>query len=556
MEFKNIPIGEVLKEYGYVTESQIQQALSYQKEHKGKRLGGILIELGYITEHQMLEALAQRLNLPIVEWGTFTVDVNAAGKVPVALAKKYHVLPISLKDDILNILTNDPLNFYGLEDIRQLTGCQLQISLSEVSPLDKAIDFYYSEVAAQKAAKAANDSKEETVQEVVLEEGEGDAPVIKLLSSLVQRAYSNNASDIHVEPFEHRTIVRMRIDGTMTEFVTLQRSVHASLIARIKILGDMDIAERRVPQDGHFRIQIDGEYINIRVSVIPTVYGEKAVLRLLASNTVIDYVDSYGMNETDYARFAPMLNAPNGIVYLTGPTGSGKSTTLYMVLEQLSKRSVNISTIEDPVEKNVYGINQMQVNNQAGITFEVGLRALLRQDPDIIMVGETRDSETASISIRAAITGHLVFSTLHTNDAVSSIVRLKDMGMEPYMIANSLVGIVAQRLMKKVCPHCAADRETTEQEREYLGRDVWTVKEARGCSHCNQTGYQNRIAIHEIVSIDRNIREMISTGATMEEITRYAVEEQGMVPLRVSGVDLVRRGITTMEELMKIAYYA
>lgn len=555
MEFKNIRIGELLKEYGYITEEQIQQALEYQKEHKGLRLGGVLMELGYITEHQMLEAMAQKLNLSFAQWGAFRVDMQAVEKLPQPLAKKYHVLPVLLKDDVLSVITNDPLNFYGLEDIRQLTGCQLQIEVSEVSPLDKAIDFYYSEVAAQKAAKEANARTEETVEEVVLEDGEGDAPVIKLLSTLVQRAYSNNASDIHIEPFEHKTIVRMRIDGTMTEFVTLQRSVHASLIARIKILGDMDIAERRVPQDGHFRTQIEGEYINIRVSVIPTVYGEKAVLRLLAGNAAIDYVDSYGMNEANYAKFAPMLNAPNGIIYLTGPTGSGKSTTLYMVLEQMAKRQVNISTIEDPVEKNVFGINQMQVNNQAGITFEVGLRALLRQDPDIIMVGETRDSETASISIRAAITGHLVFSTLHTNDAISSIVRLKDMGMEPYMIANSMVGVVAQRLMRKVCPHCAVQRETTEREREFLGSDVHTVMAARGCSHCNQTGYHNRIAIHEIVLIDRNIREMISNGATMEEITRYAVAYQGMVPLKESGIALLKQGVTTMEELVKIAYY-
>jgi type IV pilus assembly protein PilB len=283
------------------------------------------------------------------------------------------------------------------------------------------------------------------------------------------RAYNSNVSDIHIEPFEKHTSVRMRMDGVIVDFMTLQKNIHNSLIARIKILGDLDIAERRIPQDGHFKTNIDGTPVNVRVSVIPTVFGEKAVLRLLASAATIDHSGTFGMNDRNYQIVSNMLRSPNGIIYVTGPTGSGKSTTLYMILSELSQRAVNISTIEDPVEKNLPKLNQMQVNNTAGLTFEIGLRALLRQDPDVIMLGETRDAETASISVRAAITGHLVLSTLRTNDAASSVTRLIDMGIEPYMLANSLVGIIAQRLVRKVCPDCAEWGEPTEEENRIVG---------------------------------------------------------------------------------------
>ena len=348
----------------------------------------------------------------------------------------------------------------------------------------------------------------------------------------------------------------MRIDGTIIDYVTLQRSLHPSLIARIKILADMDIAEKRVPQDGHFRTKVNEEYINIRVSVIPTVFGEKAVLRLFSNNSAIDYSDQFGMDEANYKKFQRLLRSPNGIIYLTGPTGSGKTTTLYMILEYLSRRQVNLSTIEDPVEKNLAKVNQMQVNNTAGLTFDVGLRALLRQDPDIIMVGETRDSETANISIRAAITGHLVLSTLHTNNAVSSIVRLLDMGLEPYMISSSLMGVVAQRLMRKVCPYCSTEEDPTAEEAELLGPFVPRVRRAKGCNMCNNTGYRGRTAIHEMVLIDDQIRKMITNRTSMEEITEYAVREQGMKTLKESAVERVKLGITTVDELLKVAYYS
>lgn len=554
---KNIRIGEVLQELGYVTDEQIGEAIAYQKEHKGVRLGGALIAMNFITEQQMLEALASRLDCDYVNISDVTIDVKAVELIPKMLAEKYCMLGYKIVDGVLWLLVNDPLNFYGIEDIRQVVGMELQIVLCEQAPLEKSIQYYYSEVSARLAAQkaSAGNTQEVDAVEISIEEGDDDTPIINLFNSILIRAYNSNASDIHIEPFEHQTMVRMRLDGVISDFMALQKNVHNPLIARIKILSDLDIAERRVPQDGHFRINIEGVNLNIRVSLIPTVFGEKAVLRLLASASYIDHMSTFGMTEKNYALVSRMLQSPNGIIYLTGPTGSGKSTTLYMILEELAKRSVNISTIEDPVEKNVAKLNQMQVNTVAGLTFEVGLRALLRQDPDIIMVGETRDAETASISVRAAITGHLVLSTLHTNDAASSIVRLVDMGIEPYMISSSLVGIVAQRLVRKVCPMCSVLEPMTEEEAAIAGVPIPMVRHAKGCRHCNNTGYRGRVAIHEILFVDKQIRGMITKGATVDDIKQYAIKEQGMDTLKQSALQLVEEGITTVDELLRVSYY-
>lgn len=504
----NLRIGEVLMERGCITQEQMEQALAYQKEHREKRVGQILIELGFITETHVLEALAARLGLEIVSIGQMQVELAAVRLIPRELAEKQNLLAVRASEGSLEIVTNDPLNYFAFEEVRQLTGCHVVIRLSELGPLQSAIRYYYAEVGAQQAAQTAN---------------EGFA--------------GSDAELVHIEESESGD--------------------PEAPIARIKIMANLDIAERRLPQDGHFRIRAGQEgHVNIRVSLLPTVFGEKAVLRILAAAGHVDHAEHFGMDDDSYARFLPMLNSPNGIIYLTGPTGSGKSTTLYMVLEYLSRRQVNISTVEDPVEQNVPGINQTQVNPVAGLTFESGLRALLRQDPDIIMVGETRDGETAGISVRAAITGHLVLSTLHTNDAVSSVVRLADMGVDRYLIANSLVGLVAQRLMRKVCPHCAREAAVTPQEQALLGRDIRTVRRGAGCMHCNGTGYRGRVAVHEIVAVDRNIRRMISRGAEAEEIEAYAREHQGMKSLREKGLELVREGVTTPEELLRIAYYA
>lgn len=553
----NLRIGEILTEKGYVTEAQIGQALAYQKEHRDMRVGQILMELGFVTEMQVLEALADRLHLDIVEVAQLSVDIRAVTMVEKSLAEKNLILPIQEKNHTMTIVTNDPLNYFALEEVRQQTGCHLEILLSEEAPLRQAISYYYAEVSARKAAKQAHVGF--TVEENELEienlaDSDDEAPIIRLLNSLLERAIKTNASDIHIEPFEKETKVRMRVDGVIMEYVTIQRNIHSPLIARIKILANLDIAEKRLPQDGHFRAGLEEGYINIRVSILPTVFGEKAVMRIMSTNGELEHADHFGMDDDSYERFLPMLNYPNGIIYITGPTGSGKSTTLYMVLEYLSKRNVNISTIEDPVEKNLPGINQTQVNPVAGLTFDVGLRALMRQDPDIIMLGETRDGETAGTSVRAAITGHVVLSTLHTNDAASSIVRLEDMGVETYLVANSLVGLVAQRLLRKVCPHCAKEVDTTEQERIFLGEDVKRIRRGMGCSHCNNTGYKGRIAVHEILAMDHTIRKMIVDHEPAENITRYAIEHQGMRTLKASGLKLVKEGVTTPEELMKISY--
>lgn len=554
----NLRIGDILKEKGYVNDEQMSEALAYQKEHRDKRIGQILMELGFVTEGQVLDALANRLHLKIVDVAQLSVDIDAVAMVQKNLAEKNLLLPVSVQAHHMVLATNDPLNYFALEEVRQQTGCDLEIVLSEERPLRQAVSYYFAEVSARKAAKQANVGfatiNEDDLEIENIENSDDVAPIIRLLNSLIERAIKTNASDIHIEPFEKETKVRMRIDGVIMEYVTIQRNIHAPLIARIKILANLDIAEKRIPQDGHFRVRIEDNNVNIRVSILPTVFGEKAVLRIMAATGHLEHADHFGMDDFSYSQFQPMLNTPNGIIYITGPTGSGKSTTLYMVLDYLSGRNVNISTIEDPVEKNLPGINQTQVNPVAGLTFDVGLRALMRQDPDIIMVGETRDGETASTSVRAAITGHVVLSTLHTNDAVSSIVRLEDMGVETYLVAASLVGLVAQRLMRKICPNCAKEVETTEQERMFLGQDVKTVKRGMGCGQCNNTGYRGRIAVHEILVIDNEIRKMITNHNTVEEITQYAREKKHMRTLKESGLILVKQGVTTPEELMKISY--
>ncbi len=554
---KNIRIGDVLKEFGYVTDDDISAALDYSKTHEGVRLGGALIALNIITERQMLEALGRRLQYSVVNITDLVVDIKAVEAIPQPLAEKYCMMAYKIEEGVLYVLTNDPLNFYGLEDIRQVAGTDIRVELTEKQPLENAIQYYYSEVSAKKAAdKAAKSSfADDDIIEVNVEDADDDTPIINLLNSLVVRAYNSNVSDIHIEPFEKHTSVRMRMDGVIVDFMTLPKNIHSSLIARVKIIGDLDIAERRIPQDGHFKTNVEGVPINVRVSVIPTVFGEKAVLRLLASAATIDHAGSFGMNDRNYQIVSKMLQSPNGMIYVTGPTGSGKSTTLYMILQTLSERAVNISTIEDPVEKNLPKLNQMQVNNTAGLTFEIGLRALLRQDPDIIMLGETRDAETASISVRAAITGHLVLSTLHTNDAASSVTRLIDMGIEPYMLANSLVGIIAQRLVRKVCPDCAQWGEMTEEEERIVGRKLPRIMHKVGCKKCNGTGYRGRISIHEILPVDKPVRKMISEERTSEEIKEYARQELGMLTLKESCMELIEQGLTTAEELVKVAYY-
>ena len=476
-----------------------------------------------------------------VDLHTMAVDLDVVGLIPEPLAREHLILAAGLTGDALVMVTAGTVSSFVLQEVRERTGRELVLCRSEVEPLRWAIAYYYAELEARKTGMISSLSVES-----------GD--VVRFLESLIRFAIAARASDIHLEPYDEQTLVRIRIDGVIRDHQTLSSALHPALIARIKVLGEMDITERRLPQDGHFRFQAEEGTVNIRVSVLPTVFGEKAVLRLLAAQgQVEDYAAHFGMSEEVYRRFSPLLSVPNGMIYLTGPTGSGKSTTLYMILEHLSKGHVNISTIEDPVEKNLPRVNQTQVNTAAGLTFEKGLRAILRQDPDVIMVGETRDGETAEIAVRAAITGHLVFSTLHTNSAVSSVLRLADMGVEPYLIANSLVGVVAQRLLRKTCPDCGTEEEATEEEKALWGAS--RVRRGRGCPGCGGPGYRGRIAIHELLTIDRPVRGRSAEGKVMETIEAFARKNQGLRTLPEQAAELVCRGVTTPEEAMRIVSY-
>lgn len=549
---KNIPIGEVLKEYGYITEEHIKKALEYQKNHTDKRLGDILIILGFVTESQMLEALGKRLGIKKISFNDVPIDIDAVKIVPKQLSIKYNLIAFSKDGGQLKIAINDPLNYYAIEDIRLLANMPIEIYLCEKNNIVSQIDYYYAEIEARSVAEIARPEIQEAVPEG--SDSSDETPVVKLLNSLLIKGYNSNASDIHIEPFEDSTYVRIRIDGMIIDYVKIAKSLHNSIIARIKIMSNMNIAEKRIPQDGHFKQTIDGIELNVRISVIPTAYGEKAVLRFLVTNTKLDNKEFFGMSRENYEKFNFMLKKPHGIIYITGPTGSGKTTTLYMAIERLAKNPVNISTIEDPVEKNLPRINQMQVNLQAGLTFEIGLRALLRQDPDIIMVGETRDAQTASISVSAAITGHLVLSTLHTNDAISTIARLGDMGVDLYLIASSLNGVVAQRLVRKICPNCKKSYTPSENELRLLNSNTDKLYRGEGCHICNFTGYKGRQSIHEIVIIDKEIVKMISAKKPIEDIYEYATTKLHMQTLFDSMKELVIGGISTTEELLKLSY--
>jgi len=553
-----IRIGDLLVSAGYISEAQLKEALQIQKESQGKRIGEVLQELGYASEQQILAALADRLDTELIDIATYRIEVEAVKLIPKQMAEQYVMLPIAIKDGQVILAVNDPLNLYAIEDIRQTIGMPIDTVLAELEPLKNAIDYQYAEIKAKAAAENANvNATGLDIDELVIDTSAGadDAPIINLVNSLLDKAFQDNASDIHIEPFEKHVMVRMRIDGTLIDYLTLQKNVQDSLVARIKIMGELDIAERRIPQDGHFRVRIQGQIVNVRINVIPTVFGEKVVMRLIMSEVNVDNHETFGMDTDAYNKFSEMLKMPNGLIYITGPTGSGKSTTLYMALASLSHKQVNISTIEDPVEKNLPRINQVQVHPQAGLTFDIGLRALMRQDPDIIMVGETRDSETATIAIRAAITGHLVLSTLHTNDASSTVVRLCDMGAEPYLLSSALAGVVAQRLMRKVCPHCCQIAPLTDAQIAFVGHDIPNARKAVGCAHCHGSGYAGRTAIHEVLVVDKNMRKMIARGAQAEEMKNYAIKEQNMITLKQAAIKLVEAGITTMEELERVAYY-
>ena len=531
-------ISEMLCSGGYISQQDIERV--YSAKNGAEHIVDTFARLGIISEREILNILGQRLHIAVLPTQMPQSDSEVVKLIPKQTLKKYRMLPLSAENGQLFIATADPLNDYAKEDIKQLTGMTPRYCLCESRFILQGIDYYSSDI--DERAEMTSDSD--------------DSDAVKTVDSLISKAHSLGASDIHIEPFENEISVRMRTDGTMLDYALLRKDLHSGIIARIKILADLDIAEHRLPQDGNIHIKRGEKSTDMRVSVMPTIYGEKAVLRFLDTDIKPDNADQFGMDSYSYKKTLELLNAPNGLIYFTGPTGSGKTTTLYMILEELAKRPVNICTIEDPVERRIKRVIQTAVNTAAGMDFSTGLRAVLRQDPDIIMLGETRDSETAEMSVRAAITGHLVLSTLHTNDAVSAVIRLQDMGIPSYLSANALIGVVAQRLIRKNCPNCSAESFPTAEESEIIGHEVRFIRRGKGCHLCNYTGYKGRTAIFEILKVDKTVKEMITRGESTEAIYSYAIDKQGMKTLKQAAKELVYKGETTPEEVLRAAYFA
>ena len=554
-------IWEIFLTNGVITHEQLSDALRWQKSHPDEDIGNILLSRGLVNDAQLLAAYAQRLDVPLVEKDLVVKRPEVLKLVPESLARRYGIMPLDINNNKILIAISNPEDMSVIEDVKMSSRMDASIVLASRENINGAIERYYKNLELfyreeQTEVQTISIVSDDTAKKMdEIESNVNNTPVVKLVNNLVQQAYIRQVSDIHIEPFENDVLVRMRIDGDLVEVMRLAPASLASVISRIKILSGMNIAEKRVPQDGRFAYSNDEFKVDLRVSTIPTMYGEKCVMRLLntGGENLLSF-EQLGMTKENIARFEHMLSAPNGIILVTGPTGSGKSTTLYAVLNRLRKPTINITTIEDPVEKQMFGINQVQVNTKAGMTFASGLRALLRQDPDVIMIGEIRDYETAEIAVRASITGHLVLSTLHTNDSVSTIVRLIDMGVPPYLVSASVNAIIAQRLVKRLCPYCKRKHAVTDSEKVLLGDNGITESfEPVGCPECNHTGYSGRIAIYEIVELDHRIRKMISTNAPVEDIKRVAAEN-GAEFLSDNLRELVRRGVTSMDEFNRIIY--
>lgn len=544
-------IGDCLLENKAITKEQLDTALAIQKENGFKqKLGEILLDLNYVKEIDLLKSLSETLHIPILDLKNKKLSIDTVMKIPKKLAFEHGIIAVSEDEIKITIAIMDPLDSYAIEDVKSVVNKSVAIVLAPHKDILDAIEVLYKETDTKKAIEAISDTGRfyPGVKDAVNINSE--EPIVKLINSLLLKAESVGASDIHIEPFDTFIRIRLRVDGDLVEYSTLPSNASNSISNRIKIMSGLDIGERRLPQDGHLITNLDSVSINIRVSIIPTVHGEKIVLRFLNSDTKIDSENQWGMNEHNFKLINRVLEKPHGLLYITGPTGSGKTTTLYMILKSMTNRKVNISTIEDPVEQEIKGVNQTSVNPLAGLTFGVGLRSLLRQDPDIVMIGETRDKETASIAVSAAMTGHLVLSTLHTNDAVNAVVRLKDMGIEPYLVADSMIGIVSQRLVKKICENCKVEYSLSEMESNLLG-GMKTAFKGCGCAACNGSGYKGRIAVHEVLYIDKTIRTMISQNRDVDEISQHC-HESGYVDLRKNVEDYIKLGTTTTEELARV----
>ncbi len=555
-------IGDLLVAAGVINEDQLMEALEYQKGTQ-KRLGNTLIELQFTTEQEIAKALTTQLGLDFVILKSIRIPQEVISRIrDSAILKKYACMPYAISEFdkmILKVAMVDPLDIYAIDDLSAVTGMQIEPAVAIAEDIRATIDRYYGSAEAFAAAEQYTKERSLENQKEQANENREDvenAPIVTLVRTLIEQAVRQRASDIHIEALEAQIRVRYRIDGVLHEIGSYPLGMLVAIVARIKIIGGMDISEKRKPQDGRITQMVDGLEYDIRVSVLPTVYGEKVVMRLTSKLTLTRAKEHLGLFPEDMVKFDHIMRNPNGIILVTGPTGSGKSTTLYTALSELNTPDVNIITVEDPVEANIDGINQVQVNVKAEMTFANALRSILRQDPDIIMIGEIRDEETARIAVTASITGHLVVSTLHTNSAAASITRLADMGIEPYLIADATVGVIAQRLVRRLC-ECKRARMAKPEEMALLGCKPGTppikIYEAGRCTLCNDTGYSGRIGVYEIMPITGRVRHAVSRKTTSEEIQKIALEE-GMSTLRMSAARLVREGITTISEMKRITY--
>jgi type IV pilus assembly protein PilB len=548
-------IGQQLVDQGMINADQLAVAQETQR-NLGGDLAHILIKKGFVTEDQILEFLGQRLGIPFISLKEYAIDPSVTKFVPVGVAKKYRFMPIFKIEDTLTIAMADPLDVYALDEIRDTLKCNLQPVLAAAAEIDQLIEASYRlGTAAEKALQGVEIIQfgAENVENEAdrLREMASGARIVAEVDRMIRGAAAEGASDIHIEPQAAALKVRNRVDGVLEERMSLGKQLHLPIITRIKIIAGMDIAERRVPQDGRVRVRVHGQMLDMRVSTYPTMFGEKVVIRLFSKGQLLD-LTSLGFEEAERETFEQIIAQPHGIFLVTGPTGSGKTTTLYAALSRINSQDRNIVSIEDPIENEVVGINQAQVNLKAGLTFASALRSILRQDPDVIMVGEIRDRETADIAVRAAITGHLVFSTIHTNTAIGAVTRLTDLGVEPFLIASALIGVMSQRLVRCVCPQCQAPTRDDEVKLSLLGLPADTpIARGTGCKNCRMSGYAGRTGLFEIVPIDRALRSMIVARKPEDELAAY-VRSKGILDLRSRGRSLVLEGKTTVDDVLRV----
>ncbi|MBP3325323.1 MAG: Flp pilus assembly complex ATPase component TadA [Coprococcus sp.] len=559
---KKIRIGDVLIAAGAITDEQLQEALAHQKE-TGAKLGNTLVELGFISQEMLITLLTKQLDIEYIELKGAKIEDKVLHMVPESMVTKYKVVPVEIDPDnpnILKVAMADPMDINAIDDIGLVTNLQVEPMLATEDQISEAIGKYYGSAQAMEAAELyrqeqanalGGDEEDQSNDEI------DNSPIVLLVKQIIEGGVRQRASDIHIEALETGVRVRYRIDGALKQVMSYDLSILAGITARIKIIGGMDIAEKRKPQDGRITIMVDRREFDVRVSILPTVFGEKTVMRLTSKDGLTKPKSALGFDAEQEKVFDSILSNPHGIILVTGPTGSGKSTTLYTSLSELNKEDVNIITVEDPVEANILGINQVQVNNKADMTFAAALRSILRQDPDIIMIGEIRDGETAGIAVQAAITGHLVVSTLHTNSAASTITRLIDMGIESYIAGDAVVGVIAQRLVRRLCTTCKQPRLIEDDERAMLGvpadeEDV-IIYEPAGCPLCNDTGYSGRIGVYEMMPVSRSLQAIIASGATADVIEKQALKE-GMLTLKMGAAKHVLSGITSISEMKKIVH--